>query len=114
MNMSSVSEEINHISKIVKGQGIVSSDSIHYEDGINELISSIGFDGFFEAASYLAKAEFLAYAKKENFKNLCSLLNKEDIKNIIATASLGKIRAIFLKLIDSPDTRDLFFDDEVL
>lgn len=113
MNMSSVNEEINNISKIVVGREIVSPDNIYYEDRINELISSIGFDGFFEEASYLAKSEFLAYAKHNNFKHLCSLLNQEDSKNIIGTASVGKLRVILLKLIDSPEVGDLFLGDDV-
>lgn len=112
--MNDWSEEINNISKIVRGKEIYLRNHNSYGEDINDLLSTIGMEGFFVRASNLAKSELLACANKSNFLSLCGLLNGNELIDIISVASIEDFRSILNKILATPEAHNLFFKDNFL
>lgn len=111
--MQKYREEINNISKIVRGK-FIDFSSIRYDDEINDLISDPGSQEFISNATFEAKAEFLAYADYKNLRELISWFKVEDIFNIIDHATIDQLRVILNKLISNEHAQKAFFNADVL
>lgn len=111
--MKNYKEEINEISKTVRGK-FISSLSIKYDDEINDLINNPGSQEFILRSSHAAKAEFLSYANLNNFFELIKLLPKEEFFDISANATIDQLRAILNKILISEKSQEIFFNNDLI
>lgn len=111
--MQDYKEELNNISKTVRGH-FINFSSITYDDEINDLINNPGSQEFISNASFKAKAELLAYADHKNLRELISQFKVEDIFDIADNATLDQLRVILNKLIANDVAQQMFFNADFL
>lgn len=110
--MSSYFDEINHIASIVIGRQLLSKNNIKFDDDFNEFLSNPGIGEFFKNSSPGAKAEMLAFAKKENFIKLCGWLDNNDFSKIVIASSLDQLRAILKKIHIFDEVSEILLGDD--
>lgn len=111
--MASCKEEINEISRTVRGK-FINPMPLKYDDEINDLIDNPGSQEFILKASLSAKAEFLAYANPKNFYELINLFNETDFFDIADSATIDQLRAILNKLLINDKSQHKFFNNDFL
>ncbi|RDI10573.1 hypothetical protein [Comamonas sp. AG1104] len=90
---------ISDISKALRGREIKLGDHRPYDQEIDSLIETVGFDEFFKNAEIPVKIEFLSVCSNRNFDKLIDNVNLKDFWKIIIVSEIDDLREILKRLL---------------
>lgn len=99
MNFEEMLPHINDISNALRGKDFIFGPNIRYEDELNRLIESVGFDEFFKNSDLYLIIEFLSASNIKNFERLLKYVNIDGFLKIIIHSSVSDLREILKKLL---------------